>query len=86
MPTLPAPRLATFLLLALATLARAEGEPPAPPAAAPPATPPAAAPAAFEVVDRVYDAGKIDRGTVLKHVFTLKNVGTTELSIDAKPG
>ena len=83
---MPGPRLATFLILALAALVRAEGDAPAPPPGAPPATVPAAAPAALEVVDRVYDAGKIDRGAVLKHVFTLKNVGPTELSIDAKPG
>jgi hypothetical protein len=40
----------------------------------------------LEVAERVYDAGKIDRGTTLRHSFLLKNVGTAELSIDAKPG
>ena len=83
---MPGPRLAPLLIIALAALVRAEGDAPAPPPAAPPATAPATGPAPLEVVDRVYDAGKIDRGTALKHVFTLKNVGTTELSIDAKPG
>ena len=82
MPT----RLATSLLLALAALVRAEGEGQVPPAAAPLSTAPAAAPAALEVPDRVYDAGKIYRGTALKHAFTLKNLGTTALGIDAKPG
>jgi hypothetical protein len=70
-------RLAGALLLAFATLARAEG----------PAPSPRAAPAsALEVPEPVHDAGKVDRGTVLKHTFTLKNRGATELSIDAKPG
>jgi hypothetical protein len=62
------------LVLACAALARAEDQPAPPPALG------------LEVPDRVFDAGKLDRGTVLKHVFTLKNVGSTELAIDAKPG
>jgi len=73
MPTALTTRLVACLLLALAALARADGEAPVPPAA-------------LEVPERVHDAGKIDRGTVVKHAFTLKNRGTTELSIDAKPG
>ena len=63
-------RLVVVLLVALAAGARAEGEPPA----------------ALEVPARIHDAGKVDRGTVVKHSFTLKNNGATPLSIDAKPG
>ena len=63
-------RFLIVLLAALATAARAEGEPPA----------------ALEVPTRIHDAGKVDRGTVVKHSFELKNRGTTPLSIDAKPG
>jgi hypothetical protein len=40
----------------------------------------------LQVTDRVYDAGKVDRGATLRHEFMLKNVGTAELAIDAKPG
>jgi len=49
----------------------------------------AAAPAPsgrLEVTERVHDAGKVDRGTTLRHVFLLKNTGAAALSIDAKPG
>jgi hypothetical protein len=65
-------RLATALLVVLAITARAEK--------------PAEPEAALEVPARIHDAGKVDRGTVVKHSFTLKNRGTTPLSIDAKPG
>jgi hypothetical protein len=65
-------RLVAALLVALATSARAE-TPPEPPAM-------------LEVPARIYEAGKVDRGTVVKHTFALKNLGTTPLSIDAKPG
>ena len=65
------------LLLALVVAARAEdAAPPAPPA---PKT-------TLEIAEPTWDAGKITRGTTLSHAFQLKNVGTTELSIDAKPG
>ena len=63
-------RFIVVLLMALAAGARAEGEPPA----------------ALEVPARIHDAGKVDRGTVVKHSFALKNNGATPLSIDAKPG
>jgi hypothetical protein len=36
--------------------------------------------------DSTFDAGKVDQGTKLRHVFHVKNVGKTPLSIDAKPG
>ena len=42
--------------------------------------------ATLEVTDRVYDAGKVDRGAAVRHEFILRNVGTEELAIDAKPG
>jgi hypothetical protein len=70
MPLVLATRLVLVLLAALATGARAEGEPPA----------------ALQVPARIHDAGKVDRGTVVKHSFTLENRGPTPLSIDAKPG
>jgi ABC-type proline/glycine betaine transport system substrate-binding protein len=62
------------LLLALVVAARAED-------AAPPAPK-----TTLEIAEPTWDAGKITRGTTLSHAFQLKNVGTTELSIDAKPG
>ena len=40
----------------------------------------------LQVAERDYDAGKIERGVRLMHTFVLKNVGTAELSVDAKPG
>jgi hypothetical protein len=61
------------LLLVLAAVARAED-------AAPPAK------TALAVPEATWDAGKILRGTNLSHAFVLKNVGTSELAIDAKPG
>ena len=70
--------VALGLLLALVVAARAED-------AAPP-TPPPAPKTALEVAEATWDAGKITRGTKLSHAFELKNLGTTELSIDAKPG
>jgi hypothetical protein len=39
-----------------------------------------------EVRERTYNAGKVDQGTVVQHSFLVKNIGTAELSIDAKPG
>jgi len=49
------------------------------------ATPPAPR-SALEVAEPTWDAGKVVRGTSLSHAFLLKNVGTAELAIDAKPG
>lgn len=63
-----------MLLLALAATGRAD-EAPQP---APHGT--------LQVPEPTWDAGKIVRGTKLSHAFVLKNVGTAELSIDAKPG
>jgi hypothetical protein len=40
----------------------------------------------LEVAERVHDAGDIQRGVTLRHEFVLKNTGTAELSVDAKPG
>ena len=42
--------------------------------------------AVLEVNDRMYDAGRVDRGATVRHEFRLKNIGTAELTIDAKPG
>lgn len=58
------------ILLAFAAVARGE-DAPAP---------------RLEVPEAVYDAGKVQRGTPLRHAFVLKNVGTAEMSVDAKPG
>ena len=66
-------RVCLFLLGVLVPVARAAGEPSEPPAA-------------LEVPARIYEAGRVDRGTVVKHDFVLKNRGATPLSIDAKPG
>jgi hypothetical protein len=60
------------LLLSLASVAR--------PADAPPAT------AKLELSEKVFDAGQVQRGTPIRHQFMLKNVGTAEMSVDAKPG
>ena len=65
--------LAALLLLSLASPARTDEAP---------ATPTGH----LEVSDRAYDAGKVERGVTVRHVFLLKNVGTADLSIDAKPG
>ena len=40
----------------------------------------------LETEELVYDAGKVSRGVTLTHTFLLKNVGTGDLSVDAKPG
>jgi hypothetical protein len=62
------------LLLALAAAAAAEeGAAPAPPGP-------------LQVSEIVYNAGRIDRGDPVRHTFLLKNVGTAELKVDAKPG
>lgn len=46
-----------------------------------------AAPAArIEVAETTFEAGKVDQGTKVQHSFVLRNVGTAELKIDAKPG
>ena len=41
---------------------------------------------ALEATDLVYDAGKVSRGVKVTHVFVLRNVGGSDLSVDAKPG
>ena len=40
----------------------------------------------LEAPELVYDAGKVERGMTVRHDFVLKNIGTAELSVDAKPG
>ena len=40
----------------------------------------------IDIPERVFDAGKITRGTTLRHDFAVRNPGSTPLSIDAKPG
>ena len=40
----------------------------------------------LEVTERVHDAGRIDRGEPLSHSFVLRNTGTGDLHVDAKPG
>ena len=42
--------------------------------------------AEIDVPERVFDAGKVQRGTTLRHDFVVRNPGTEPLSIDAKPG
>ena len=42
--------------------------------------------AEIDVPERVYDAGRVTRGTTLRHDFVVRNPGTEPLSIDAKPG
>jgi len=65
---------AHVLFLALAAVVRAaEAPPPAPHGV-------------LQVPEATWDAGKVVRGTKLSHAFVLKNVGTAELSVDAKPG
>jgi len=67
--------LAALVLVGFAWAARADGNPsPAQPAGS------------LEVPELVYDAGRVDRGVTIRHSFVLKNVGTADLSIDAKPG
>jgi hypothetical protein len=48
----------------------------------------ATAPATGQLQARqpAFDAGKVERGTILRHSFVLRNVGKAALSIDAKPG
>ena len=67
---------------------------PAKPVAATPATP-APAPAAatpsgpvgkVEIKETIYDAGTVERGKDISHVFELKNVGPGDLTVEAKPG
>ena len=67
--------LAALLLLSLASPGRAED-----------ATPPAPPAGKLEAPEAEYDAGKVERGVRLRHTFVLKNSGTVELAIDAKPG
>jgi hypothetical protein len=38
------------------------------------------------VEQRVYDAGKVERGVTIRHDFRVKNAGAAQLSVDAKPG
>lgn len=59
---------------------------PAPAPAAPSVTAPSGPPGKVEVPEMTYDAGKVDRGTVVEHTFLLKNVGKGELSVQARPG
>ena len=67
--------LATLLLAFLVAAACAdEVVGPAPPAAR------------IETSEVVYDAGKVERGVTVRHAFVLKNIGTAEMSVDAKPG
>jgi hypothetical protein len=42
--------------------------------------------AELDIPDRVFEAGKIQRGTTLRHDFVVRNPGTEPLSIDAKHG
>jgi hypothetical protein len=65
--------LATVLLAVLISAGHAEDT------AAPPT-------GVLEAQELVYDAGKVERGSTVRHAFVLKNVGPGELSVDAKPG
>ena len=40
----------------------------------------------LETAERVYDAGKVDRGSTIRHVFLLRNTGAVALNINAVPG
>jgi hypothetical protein len=42
--------------------------------------------AEIDIPERDFDAGKVTRGTTLRHDFVVRNPGSTPLSIDAKPG
>jgi hypothetical protein len=75
--------LVTLALLSLASAAAAEA--PAAPHATPTAAPDAPAPRA-QIENPSHHAGKVDQGTTVRHSFLIKNIGTAELSVDAKPG
>ena len=47
---------------------------------------PAGAAPALEIEAATFDAGSVDRGTLVRHAFTLRNTGDAPLSIHAKPG
>ena len=64
--------LTLLVAMLVVTAARAAEQPPAPPG--------------IEVRERVFDAGKVDRGVTLRHTFLVKNNLTVPSSIDAKPG
>ena len=40
----------------------------------------------LEIAERMHDAGRVDRGAPLSHSFVLRNTGTGDLHVDAKPG
>jgi len=67
-------RITAPLLIVLALAARAA------------AGPDTATAPALEANELVYDAGKVSRGATVTHTFLLKNIGTADLSVDAKPG
>ena len=67
---------APIVVLALLVVACGAPDAPAPPPAA----------RRLDVLERIYDAGKVDRGVTVRHEFVVKNGGTTPLAIDAKPG
>ena len=52
---------------------------------APPA-PPSGPVGTLEISETTFDAGKIQRGEKVEHVFTLKNTGKGDLTVDARPG
>jgi hypothetical protein len=70
------PALALLWLILAASAVRSEdvGPPPPPPART------------LQVKEPSFDAGKVDQGAKLRHVFQLRNTGKVPLSIDAKPG
>jgi len=75
MTTHAARLLGTLLLLSLGA-GRGAGADEGQPASAP----------RLEASELVYDAGKVNSGATVSHTFVLKNVGTGDLSVDAKPG
>lgn len=81
-PSLAALGLGAALLSGGAPLALA-GEAPTPAA---PAVTPSGEAGILEIEETVFDAGTVDRGTDVRHAFTLKNVGTSPLNVTAKPG
>ncbi len=78
-------RVAIVTLALLSLVSAAGAEVPAAPAAAPSAAPDAPAPRA-QIQKPSHHAGKVEQGAIVRHSYLIKNIGTAELSVDAKPG
>jgi hypothetical protein len=53
-------------------------------ASAPPA--PSGPPGKVQIDEKVFDAGSVKRGVRLSHAFEIKNIGTTTVTVEARPG